>query len=322
VRADGASPRLERRVGRPGPIARGRRDVLTLTLTKDGRLANEAEIERISKAASTASDCFVFCHGWRYDAAESRADAGRFFALLDAAFLPLGERVTPLRIALHWPSKPFADGDEVRVPRDGGLWPELERRIRNAGRPPRTGLRAAVNEAPILRDLYASEIPHSPEDEAELDILGERIAHAERRGMPLPFEALSFWVMKRRAGEVGERLGREYLAPLWRSLPTTPRLHLVGHSFGAKLVTSAVLGGARPASLTLLLGAFSAFAFAREIPRSDRSGFYHHVLAEGLVQGPIAVLRSDHDTALGTFYHRPSPPAARSGADAAPASRR
>jgi hypothetical protein len=76
--------------------------------------------------------------------------------------------------------------------------------------------------------------------------------------------------MKRRAGDVGERLGRECLAPLWRSLSRAPRLHLVGHSFGAKLVTSAVLGGARLESLTLLLGAFSAFAFAPEIPRFDR----------------------------------------------------
>ncbi len=67
-------------------------------------------------------------------------------------------------------------------------------------------------------------------------------------------------------------------------------------------MTSAVLGGARPESLTLLLAAFSAFAFAPEIPRFDRPGFYHHVLAERQVRGPIVVLRSDHDTALATFY--------------------
>ena len=109
-------------------------------------------------------------------------------------------------------------------------------------------------------------------------------------------------MMKRRAGEVGERLGRESLAPLWRAVSRPPRLHLVGHSFGAKLVTSAVLGGARPESLTLLLGAFSAFAFAPKIPRFDRPGFYYRVLAERQVRGPIAVLRSDHDTALATFY--------------------
>ena len=73
--------------------------------------------------------------------------------------------------------------------------------------------------------------------------------------------------MKRRAGAVGERFGREHLGPFWDALPCgRPRLHLVGHSFGAKLLTSAVLGGVHPRSLTLLQAAFSAFAFAPEVP--------------------------------------------------------
>jgi pimeloyl-ACP methyl ester carboxylesterase len=77
--------------------------------------------------------------------------------------------------------------------------------------------------------------------------------------------------MKRRAGEVGERFAREWVAPLWRALSRPPRLHLIGHSFGATLVTSMALGGVRPASLTLLLAAFSAFAFAPSIPWHDYS---------------------------------------------------
>jgi hypothetical protein len=121
--------------------------------------------------------------------------------------------------------------------------------------------------------------------------------------LPLsPLHALSFWVMKRRAGDVGERVAREHLAALWRPGSGAPRVHLVGHSFGAKLVTSMVLGGVAPASLTLLLGAFSAFAFAPEIPGLDRPGFYHRVLAERRVSGPIVVLHSEHDTALATLY--------------------
>jgi len=63
-----------------------------------------------------------------------------------------------------------------------------------------------------------------------------------------------------------------------------------------------VLGGARPASLTLLLGAFSAFAFAREIPGFCHQGGYYRVLDEGMVRGSIAVLHSRHDTAVGTLY--------------------
>jgi hypothetical protein len=96
-------------------------------------------------------------------------------------------------------------------------------------------------------------VPRSPEEEAELDALRRVLARggSDRGGLPtLAFHALSFWVMKRRAGEVGERLGREHLAPLWRWFARTPRLHLIGHSFGAKLVTAIALGGARADSVT------------------------------------------------------------------------
>jgi hypothetical protein len=109
--------------------------------------------------------------------------------------------------------------------------------------------------------------------------------------------------MKRRAGQVGERLGREVLAPLFTILgDRAPRLHLIGHSFGAKLVASTVLGGLRPESLVLLLAAFSAFAFAEEVPSTKGAGFYRRVVTDRLVTGPIVVLRSDHDRALGTLY--------------------
>ena len=92
------------------------------------------------------------------------------------------------------------------------------------------------------------------------------------------------WLMKRRAGQVGERLGREWLAPAFTVLgDRAPRVHLIGHSFGAKLVTSAVLGGVRPDTLVLLQAAFSAFAFAEDVPGTKRPGFYRPVIAARMV---------------------------------------
>jgi len=85
---------------------------------------------------------------------------------------------------------------------------------------------------------------------------------------------------------LGERFGRELLAPLWANLHPAPRLHLIGRSIGATVVTSAVLGGARPDSLSLLLGTFSAHAFAAP-------GCYHRILAERMVKGRVVVLHSD-----------------------------
>ncbi len=283
------------------PIFHSTRDPVFLALTRDGRVRDEAVFERIERRARGATDTFVFCHGWLYDEAEARHEAARFFALLDGVLLSLGQRVSPLRIALHWPSKPFADAS-TRDPGTGGLWTELERQSAQASRSA-----AASDFARVLSDLCAAEVPESPEDEAGLDLLRQRLRDGDQRGgLPItPLQALSFWVMKRRAGDVGERFGREWLGPFWEALPTgRPRLHLVGHSFGAKLLTSAVLGGLSPQSLTLLLAAFSAFSFAPEVPGFDRPGFYHRVLTEQRMAGPIVVLRSVHDHALDVLYPR------------------
>ena len=153
----------------------------------------------------------------------------------------------------------------------------------------------------VLRAMAEVEVPQGPEEELELEGLRRGLQQRETRGALSPAHALAFWVMKRRAGQVGERLGREHLGPLFAAHPA-PRLHLIGHSFGAKLVTSAVLGGLAPQSLTLLLAAFSAFAFAAEVPEVERPGVYRPLLAERRVQGPIVVLHSAQDRALGSLY--------------------
>ncbi len=204
--------------------------------------------------------------------------------------------MVPLRVAVHWPSKPF--GDEATR---GGthLEPELLRELGDVAR----GEPGRVSR--LLLTMAEAEVPRSPEEEIELDGLLRGLREAEGRGGTLlsPAHALSFWLMKRRAGEVGERLGREHLGPMFARLEDqVPRLHLIGHSFGAKLLASAVLGGLRPRSLTLLQAAFSAFAFAPEVPDTDGPGFYHRLLAERRVTDTIAVLYSAHDRALGSLY--------------------
>jgi hypothetical protein len=279
-------------------------DLLLLPLGKDGRVADPRAIERLEREVTRASDCFVFCHGWLYDQAEAQQEAARFFALLEVALAPLRGRITPLRVGLHWPSKPFADPELARhsaLAREtghSGLWPELERQFTAPSRG------ATKDIEHLLDDLGAVEVPLSVEEEVEIDaLMGSFDDRAARGGVSLsPFHALSFWTMKRRAGEVGERLGRERFGPLWASLRNPPRLHLIGHSFGAKLLASAVLGGARATSLTLLLAAFSAFAFAPEVAGLGRPGFYHRILASRLVEDPVVILRSTHDKALGVLY--------------------
>ena len=327
------------------PAMRGREDLLLLSLRRDGRIVNPAAQEALRQWLPGTTDCFVFCHGWLNDATEARGAAERFFARLDRGLQPVRERMVPLRLAVHWPSKPFADpeGEDGPSPQGGAhtgslqngaeahngadaheatdapqargrltqeQWPALASAL---------GDLALIEPRPLalLLDLVCeSEVPLGAEEEIELDALMSQlraacragtepdVASRARGGLSLnPFHALSFWLMKRRAGQVGERLGREILAPLLRALEDrAPRLHLIGHSFGAKLVASAVLGGLQADSLILLLGAFSAFAFADEVPGTRRPGAYRRVVSEGLVRGPIAVLFSEHDRALRTLY--------------------
>jgi hypothetical protein len=275
-----------------------RNNVLLLSLSGDGRLTTPRALEAFQQRLPSATDCFMLCHGWLYDHAEAREEAQRFFDLLDVALRPLGERVVPLRVAIHWPSKPFANGETERgqhgapAPAFFGGLGELWRR--------QPGLLAGVISA-----LLQAEVPLGPEEELELDTLlrQAREGTPRDRGMRSPLYALSFWLMKRRAGQVGERVGRELLAPAFTALgDKAPRLHLVGHSFGAKLVSSAVLGGLRPESLVLLLAAFSAYAFAEEVPGTKRPGFYRRVITERIVADRIVALRSDHDRALNRLY--------------------
>jgi len=276
-----------------------RNDLLLLSLTRDGRLTSPRPFDALQQRLGSATDCFLFCHGWLNDQAEAREGAQRFFGHLDVALRPLGERVVPLRVAVHWPSKPFANGEPGRAATH--VTPSLEL-LGSLGELVRRQPGLLERLIPALCEV---EVALGPEEELELDALGRQARRGGvRGGVSLSLlDALSFWFMKRRAGQVGERLGRELLAPAFSALGAqAPRLHLIGHSFGAKLVSSAVLGGPRPESLVLLLAAFSAYAFAEEVPTAKRPGFYRRVITEHLVRDRIVALRSDHDRALNTLY--------------------
>jgi pimeloyl-ACP methyl ester carboxylesterase len=111
---------------------------------------------------------------------------------------------------------------------------------------------------------------------------------------------LTYWQMKNRAGTVG----RKGLGPLLGRLQRV-RVHLVGHSFGGRLVAYALAGmpaGPSPVKgVTLLQGAFSQWAFAESLPfDADRKGKLAGAMAR--IDGPLAVVHSRHDKAVGTFY--------------------
>ncbi|MET9379390.1 alpha/beta hydrolase [Streptomyces sp. NPDC002992] len=114
----------------------------------------------------------------------------------------------------------------------------------------------------------------------------------------------TYYTMKRRSGTVGERGLGPLLGELARSSPGL-RIHLVGHSMGARLVSYALRGlpaGARNvASVTLLQGAFSHYAFAARLPHEPGRGGSLRDL-QRRVDGPVVACYSRHDTALRVIY--------------------
>lgn len=129
-------------------------------------------------------------------------------------------------------------------------------------------------------------------------------------GILAPLRALSFWKMKDRARQFGESAGFRLLQSLQRAASDTVRFHLIGHSFGC-IVASATLAGpescgalVRPVnSVALLQGALSLWSYCPDIPVADhRAGYFHSLVADGKVAGPIITTQSQLDTAVGKLY--------------------
>jgi hypothetical protein len=118
---------------------------------------------------------------------------------------------------------------------------------------------------------------------------------------------LTYWKMKNRAGVVGQNGVGPLIGRLTAKFPDM-RIHLVGHSFGARVVSFALAGmpaSGQPSpvkSVTLLEGAFSRFAFTDQLPFNSarKRGALAGKLAR--IDGPLTVCFSSHDSALSVMY--------------------
>ncbi|MFG2719284.1 serine-threonine protein kinase [Streptomyces sp. NPDC048416] len=115
---------------------------------------------------------------------------------------------------------------------------------------------------------------------------------------------LTYYEMKHRAGTVGQHGLGPLIGQLAVARPQV-RVHLVGHSQGARLVAFALAGlpqGARNLkSVTLLEGAFSHYTFAERLPEG-LAGAGALSDAQGRIDGPVVSCYSHLDTALGVIY--------------------
>lgn len=132
-----------------------------------------------------------------------------------------------------------------------------------------------------------------------------RLLGGLRGGARTLLNLTTYFAMKGRAGTVGTEGLAPILARVRRDMPDLA-LHLVGHSFGGRLVTATALGpdGADPLrveGMVLLQAAFSHHGFASAVPGIG-DGAFRRVLTEGRCAGPIVATHTANDRAVGLAY--------------------
>lgn len=114
----------------------------------------------------------------------------------------------------------------------------------------------------------------------------------------------TYYQMKSRAGAVGSTGVADMLKQIRLHKPTL-RIHLVGHSFGGRLVTAAA--NALPAntaavSMTLLQAAFSHNGLSGGFGDTRKKGFFRAIIDEQRISGPIVITHTKNDKAVGIAY--------------------
>jgi hypothetical protein len=106
----------------------------------------------------------------------------------------------------------------------------------------------------------------------------------------------TYYEMKKRAGTVGQN----GVGPMIDRLAgKVQRIHLVGHSFGGRVVTAASMASTtdKLQTMSLLQTAFSHNGFSRSM-----NGFFRSVVDKQRVKGPILVTYTPNDRAVGIAY--------------------
>lgn len=298
-------------------------------------------------SAGGIDDLFVFSHGWNSSTVSARRLYHGMFGLM--AGLLGGRLQRTAAVGLFWPSLLFPEDDPATAPppatgSDGAalaaaLAPAFPSQAANVAR-----IGTLLDEKPqdaaaleefhrLAAGLVTTPNPGGPEDAGQESaktaptgaVLGHFAAMSKTpasaaEGIGNPFttmwhgarevlRSLSYYEMKNRAGVVGHNGLGPLLGGLAAPAGHTLRVHLMGHSFGARLVSFALsglpgsmTGAASPVkSLVLVQGAFSHFAFAQQMPIDPaRSG----ALAgfRNRVDGPLAATFSSADRAVGWWY--------------------
>jgi hypothetical protein len=289
-------PQEEEPVYRVGPVKRVIRQLSDKLLStapssdakrQDGSprsLLSAKIIEVLENAAQTGSpfsDVFFLAHGWMtaYSDAETTYDSW-IQQMHDSVPREVQEDASfkPLIVAVHWPSKPIP----VWKRQDDGPVPFEMVTPKDGGK---------------LRARECGEDPKVTFEDFVFSII--------------PF--LSFYRMKARAGAVGRRSSARLLARFQKAAGADARFHLMGHSFGAKLLSETLADPnchhVQPVASAFLVEAamstWGYFGYPDETnPYGDHAGEACRVLLgePRMVAGPAVAVTSRYDYALGKVF--------------------
>jgi len=307
---------------------------------QDGSIVSDGGLVADS-AGGGVRDLFLFSHGWNNSFSGARSLYRDMFSMI-AGMLPAERRAATGFVGVLWPSLLFpedgpADGGGPPPVRSSGAqlatalapaFPGQEQQVRTLGAlhdarpqdgaaleefhalatglvstaetggPEDNGERFAVEASPRTAISDMAGTPGAPDGDAQgIDFFG-KMWHGARELL----RTMSYYEMKNRAGVIGQ----QGLGPLLSKLQGQNgqlRTHLLGHSFGARLVAFSLAGLPASAtrrsspvkSLLLIQGAFSHFAFSPSKPGALAR------LADR-VDGPLVATHSVHDRAVGLWY--------------------
>jgi pimeloyl-ACP methyl ester carboxylesterase len=110
----------------------------------------------------------------------------------------------------------------------------------------------------------------------------------------------TYYTMRDRAGKVGTAGIAPLLGALHAAAPDA-RIHLAGHSFGARAASAAANATDAPIHAVILLqGAFSHYGFADNWDGNGADGLFRAVPSR--LHGPLVITHTKNDKAVGLAY--------------------
>ena len=268
-----------------------------LSFGADGQVSDPTQrgVAPAVALGADVTDLLVLSHGWLDDVLRAQD----LYTGLTAAMARVGGAPPGLAVlGIVWPSKRFDAAPDVETAAavndpSGRAAQSLVTKVRARLAADIMGLPAAADHA-NPGDHQAAFFGLEP------GALLERFGSLED-GISAVMNLSTYYEMKARAGAVGQ--GMVPVLAAVRAARPELRLHLAGHSFGARVMASA-LANCEPfpvSSVMLIQGAFSQFGFAKQWD-GVHDGLFRPGLSGGRLAGPVVVTHSRHDHMVGLAY--------------------